>query len=111
MGNKIGTQNGPKPGRPKGSPNKIGKEAKEVIAAAAAELGGEKRLVAWAREDVLNERAFWSTIYPKLIPLTLQGDPNKPLHVQHDVNPADKLKAMVTQIAERSGEAGISLPH
>ena len=73
MGNKIGTEKGPKPGRPKGSPNKIGREAKEVIAAAAAELGGEKRLVEWAKEDALNERAFWSTIYPKLIPLTLSG--------------------------------------
>lgn len=61
------------PGRPKGAQNKIGKEAKEVIAAAAAELGGEKRLVKWAKEDPLNERAFWSTIYPKLIPVTLNG--------------------------------------
>ena len=111
MGNKIGTEKGPKPGRPKGSPNKIGKEAKEVIAAAAAELGGEKRLVEWAKEDALNERAFWSTIYPKLIPLTLQGDPDKPLHVQHDVKPADRLKTMVAQIAERSGETGSTLPN
>lgn len=111
MGHKIGTEKGPKPGRPKGSPNKIGKEAKEVIAAAAAELGGEKRLVAWAKEDVLNERAFWSTIYPKLIPLTLQGDPDKPLHVQHDVKPADRLKQMVIQVAERSGETGSALPN
>lgn len=74
MTNKIGTEKGPKPGRPKGSPNKIGKEAKEVIAAAAAELGGQKRLVAWAKKDPLNERAFWTTIYPKLIPVTVNGE-------------------------------------
>lgn len=73
MANKIGTKKGPKPGRPKGSPNKVGKEAKEVIALAAAELGGQKRLVKWAKEDPLNERAFWTTIYPKLIPVTLAG--------------------------------------
>jgi hypothetical protein len=73
MSNKIGDGKGPKPGRPKGSPNKIGKEAKEVIALAAAELGGQKRLVKWAKSDPLNERAFWTTIYPKLIPVTLSG--------------------------------------
>ena len=61
-------------GRPKGSPNRIQKEAKEVIAAAAAELGGMNRLVAWARQDPLNERAFWATIYPKLLPLTVNAN-------------------------------------
>lgn len=73
MSNKIGDEKGPKPGRPKGSQNKVGKEAKEVIAAAAAELGGEKRLIAWAKKDAKNEYAFWTTIYPKLIPVTLSG--------------------------------------
>jgi hypothetical protein len=68
-------------GRPKGSPNKLGKAAKEVIAAAAAELGGEERLVEWAKEDPANERAFWTQIYPKLLPLTLSGDPDNPLEV------------------------------
>ena len=56
-------------GRPKGSPNKVTAAAKDAIAQAAQELGGANRIVAWAREDPLNERAFWSTIYPKLLPL------------------------------------------
>lgn len=68
-------------GRPKGSVNKVGKEAKEVIAAAADELGGMDRLVTWAKSDPLNERAFWATIYPKLLPLTLAGDKDSPLAV------------------------------
>ena len=59
----------PGPGRPKGSINKIGKAAKEVIAEAAAQLGGVDRIVAWAKEAPENEKAFWSTIYPKLVPL------------------------------------------
>jgi len=67
------------PGRPKGSVNKVGKAAKEVIARAAEELGGADRLVAWAKEDPVNEKAFWSQIYPKLLPLTMQGDPEAPL--------------------------------
>lgn len=68
-------------GRPKGSPNRVNKEAKEVIAAAAEGLGGLDRLVAWAKEDAANERAFWATIYPKLLPLTLAGDAANPLGV------------------------------
>ena len=56
-------------GRPKGSQNKSTVAAKEAIALAAQGLGGTDRLIAWAQEDPLNERAFWSSIYPKLIPL------------------------------------------
>lgn len=63
----------PGPGRPKGVPNKTTQMAKEAIALAAEKLGGTDRLVAWAQEDPLNERAFWSTIYPKLLPLQLDG--------------------------------------
>lgn len=68
-------------GRPKGSKNKVSAEAKQVIAQAAEELGGAERLLAWARLDPLNERAFWSTIYPKLLPLTVAGDPDNPLGI------------------------------
>ncbi len=56
-------------GRPKGVPNKTTRTAKEAIALAAEGLGGTDRLIAWAKEDPLNERAFWSSIYPKLLPL------------------------------------------
>jgi len=66
-------------GRPKGSPNKVTSEAKAVIAGAAEALGGMQRLVDWAKEDPQNEKAFWSTVYPKLLPLTVAGDPENPL--------------------------------
>lgn len=67
------------PGRPKGSPNKIGKAAKDAIAAAADGLGGHQRLVEWAKEDPANERAFWVSVYPKLIPVQIAGDPDNPV--------------------------------
>lgn len=67
-------------GRPKGAVNKVTAAAKDAIADAAEQLGGVKRLVAWAKADPLNERAFWTTIYPKLIPVTLAGDKDNPLH-------------------------------
>jgi len=62
------------PGKPKGAVNKTTKLAKEAIALAAEKLGGTDRLVAWAQEDPLNERAFWSSIYPKLLPLQVTGE-------------------------------------
>ena len=68
-------------GRPKGSLNKTTTAAKEAIALAAERLGGTDRLVAWAQEDPQNERAFWASIYPKLLPLTVGGDPDAPLKV------------------------------
>lgn len=60
-------------GRPKGAKNKTTLAAKEAIALAADRLGGVDRLVAWAQEDDANERAFWASIYPKLLPLQVNG--------------------------------------
>lgn len=78
--NKI-TGGKPGPGRPKGSQNKTTKAAKDAIAEAAEQLGGVNRLVAWAREASENEKAFWSTIYPKLLPLQVAGEGGGPLVV------------------------------
>lgn len=57
------------PGRPKGVPNRTTQSAKDAIAFAADALGGGQRLVDWVKEDEANEKAFWTTIYPKLLPL------------------------------------------
>ncbi len=62
------------PGKPKGAISKTTRAAKEAIAFAAEGLGGAERLVAWAQEDPKNESAFWTTIYPKLLPLTVGGE-------------------------------------
>lgn len=69
-------------GRKKGTPNKVTAAVKDVISFAANELGGADRLVNWAKEDPANERAFWTTIYPKLLPLTLNGDSDNPLYIK-----------------------------
>lgn len=63
-------------GRPKGALNKTTTIAKDAIAAAADNIGGADRLTNWIKEDPLNERAFWATIYPKLLPLQLAGSVN-----------------------------------
>jgi hypothetical protein len=60
-------------GKPKGALNKTTQAAKDAIAQAAEELGGAARLVEWVKEDPSNERVFWGTIYPKLLPLQVNG--------------------------------------
>jgi len=71
---KIGPDNPVnKGGRPKGSVNKTTATAKAMIEGAATALGGMERMVAWAQEAPENERAFWATIYPKLLPLQVNG--------------------------------------
>lgn len=75
MSNKIQNENltNRGRGRPKGSQNKTTRAAKDAIADAAEKLGGTDRLVAWAQEAPENEKAFWSTIYPKLLPVQVHG--------------------------------------
>ena len=69
-------------GRAKGTPNKTTIAAKDAIAFAAAGLGGAQRLVDWAKEDPKNESAFWISVYPKLLPLQIQGDAENPLQAK-----------------------------
>lgn len=68
-------------GRVKGSLNKTTKLAKEAIASAAEALGGAERLADWAQEEPANERIFWGTIYPKLLPLQVTGGGGGPLQI------------------------------
>lgn len=68
-------------GRKPGSENKMTKTAKDAIAAAAEFLGGAERLGKWAKEDPANERVFWSTIYPKLLPLQVTGEGGGPVQI------------------------------
>lgn len=55
---------------------------------AAEKLGGWPRLVAWVEKDEINERIFWSQVYPKLLPLQVAGD----INMRHTV--VETLKAM-----------------
>lgn len=70
-------------GRPKGAKNKLTIAAKDAIAAAADGLGGTKRLITWAKLDPLNERAFWTQIYPRLLPVQaeISGPDGGPLPI------------------------------
>lgn len=82
-------QSGNPNGRKPGVGNKTTREAKAVIAEAAEGLGGADRLLTWAKEAPENEKAFWATIYPKLLPLTVAGDPNNPMEIVNRFKLAD----------------------
>jgi len=82
--NKVAKNNnldGKKQGRPKGSLNKTTMAAKEAISFAFDGLGGAQRLVDWAKEDPKNEGAFWTSIYPKLLPLQVTGEGGGPVQI------------------------------
>jgi hypothetical protein len=68
-------------GRVRGVPNKLSTGAKEVIAQVAENVGGVARMTKWVRESPKNEKAFWTSIYPKLLPLQVGGDKDNPLSV------------------------------
>ena len=93
-------------GRPKGARNKTTAQAKAIIEKAASNLGGAERLTAWAQEAPENERAFWATIFPKLMPLQVGNADDKPFKTKEVGSGAEKLARFIDGIAERSREAG-----
>lgn len=68
-------------GRHKGVPNKITALARDSIAMVAKGLGGHKRMIAWAKEAPDNETAFWTKIYPRLLPVQVTGEGGGALQV------------------------------
>jgi hypothetical protein len=70
---KAGEPRPPNAGRRAGTPNKRTVEVRSVLEAAAREIGGLERLVAWIKEDRQNERDFWVCMYMKLLPVQVQG--------------------------------------
>ena len=78
-----------------------------MIAQAAENIGGLDRLTKWARANKHNEYAFWVYIYPKLLPLVVAGDKNRPIMVS-DVSA--KLHDLVTRtLAARGTGEGAKL--
>lgn len=69
-------------GRVKGVKNKTTRTALEAISLAAEKLGGADRLYSWSQEAPENEKVFWGTIYPKLLPLQVTGANGGSLIVQ-----------------------------
>lgn len=61
-------------GRTKGTPNKVTKDVRAVIVDVAERLRGADGLFEWVKSDPVNERIFWSQIYPKMLPKEIRAD-------------------------------------
>jgi hypothetical protein len=62
----------PGPGRPKGTPNKLGREAKENIDEVYRKLGDIKAHVAFLKKHPRELAKFYSDVYPKLLAVNVQ---------------------------------------
>lgn len=65
-------------GRTKGTPNKVTQDVREAILEVAANMGGAKGMLTWAQSDPVNERIFWSQIYPKTLPKEIKAEHSGP---------------------------------
>ena len=93
-------------GRPKGSVNKVTASAKAMIEECAAGLGGSARMIAWAKEAPENERAFWSTVFPKLMPVQVNGPGENGEHL-HKVSADEAFARLAGRLASAAtGTAG-----
>lgn len=76
------------PGRTKGIPNKITREAKEMIALAFEGLGGLEALIETADKSDSMRMTFYTQLYSKLIPISVQG------HVDVNVEDSQAIDAL-----------------
>ena len=61
-------------GRKPGTPNKVTKSVKENIIDVFERLGSGDAMLEWVCADDANKRIFYGTIYPKLLPLQVNGE-------------------------------------
>lgn len=89
-------------------------QAKEAIAYAFEGLGGAEGLLKWASKNDENKRVFLTQLFPKIVPLEVQG--------KHDVTTVDRTEAVRRaeeevraifgdRAGDGSGTAGRGLPH
>ena len=68
-------------GRSKGTPNKATATAKAAIEAVFTGLGDATALEQWARSDPDNLKAFYVSIWPKVLPLQVNGPGDDGAHL------------------------------
>jgi hypothetical protein len=93
-------------GRPVGSKNKVQLIAKEVIADAAARLGGAEGLAKWAMKTNKNRSIFWSSIYPRLLPVQVTGANGGPMQLEVSAHAmADRFAEEISQLVVKLHKA------
>ncbi|MCR9195056.1 MAG: hypothetical protein NXH88_10005 [Hyphomonas sp.] len=72
-GNKIGENNGPRPGRPKGSPNKTTALLKDAILQAAEKAGDKDGMVGYLKKQADKNPTAFMGLLGKVLPMQVQG--------------------------------------
>jgi hypothetical protein len=60
-------------GRKVGARNVASRTVRWAIGEAARKVGGVERLAEWIKEEPRNEYAFWVHVWPRILPLQIQG--------------------------------------
>jgi len=68
-------------GRSKGTLNKATASAKAAIEQVFTGMGGPEALQLWALSDPDNTKAFYTSIWPKILPLQVNGSGEEGEHV------------------------------
>lgn len=93
-------------GRRKGVPNRLTALARDAINYAADALGGADRLVQWVKKDPANEFAFWTRIYPRLLPVQVTGRDDGPIEIEGASDPRQLARAILSVLREAVGGTG-----
>lgn len=77
----------------------------DAIADAAKILGGAEGLAEWVRADTKNQEKFWTTLYPKLIPLQKDEEATAPVSIAAAIEAARKRAIEATKAADEEDAA------
>lgn len=97
------------PGRGKGTPNKITREAKEMIALAFEGLGGLKMLIETANSSDSMRMTFYTQLYAKLIPVQVAGSIDHHVSITDDEERAALKLAFLSVINARARSGNLPL--
>ena len=82
---------------------------RQSLAGAVERMGGAEGLADWAMEDARNEEKFWTTLYPKLIPLEITADVGGAIKIAAAIEAARKrvreAEALATDPTPGAGDA------
>ena len=80
----------------RGAEGKENLSFRQVVERVAEMLGGAAGLLAWVRRSEKNEQLFWCNIFPKLLALQPDNEPNKPpLDKKAQEGALEKLRRLV----------------
>jgi hypothetical protein len=87
-------------GRKPGVQNVTSRNVREMIIACANGLGGLQRLIEWCQESDINERLFWTQVWPRLLPIAIHGSGPKG-EIEHSLTLVSR-EEVLKALAERN---------